>query len=303
VGGRVSDFIGISVVVLTFGRDSILPNTLAALTQAMGGRKDVELVLVDNNADGIDRTAFLAGFPHGKLVRTGVNKGVSARNDGMDVARGEVLVLLDDDVLVRTEGFLDLFEAAFRDHPEVGAVNVRKLDSLTNTVLPETIPHTRKDMDIERPFFTFRFVGGLVALRRQVHLELGGFDRSLFYGEEEREYSYRMLKAGWRMYYEPAITAVETNHAGGRRSRVSLRTEILSNRYIISYLHRPTLVMLFDFVVFTSFLFVLERGRLGVPQAVARFLRWLVTPGRPPRRPIGPKERAYIRACGGTIWR
>jgi hypothetical protein len=61
--------------------------------------------------------------------------------------------------------------------------------------------------------------------------------------------------------------------------------------------------MLFDFVVFTSFLFVLERGRLGVPEAVGRFLRWLGRPGRPRRRPIGPREQAYIRACGGTIWR
>jgi GT2 family glycosyltransferase len=298
-----SSEIAYSVVVLTFARDPALVVTLQTLAAAMGARRDVEIILVDNNTDGVDRTPLLARFPHHRLVRTGANKGVSGRNNGMDVARGDILVLLDDDVLVQTTDFLDIFKAGFDAHPDVGVINVRKLDGQTLSVLPECVPHTRKSLDLDQPFFTFRFIGGLVALRRTLHTTLGGYSADLFYGEEEREYSYRILKAGWRLYYEPQITAVETNNSGGRRSRRSLRTEILANRYIISFLHRPFAVMIFDFLFFTLYIFIKEKGQIDVARAILRFLAWLRKPGRAQRKPIGPAERAYIRACGGTVWR
>ncbi len=295
--------IRISVVILTYRRDTVLAKTLATLKATMGARDDVEVILVDNNADAIDRLPLLADFAHVQWVRTGFNKGVTARNDGMDVGRGDIFILLDDDVEVATAGFIERFETVFSSLPEVGVVTVRKLDGETLTVLPQAIPHTRKSMDMDRAFFTFRFVGGLVALRGAVHAQLGGFYRELFYGEEEREYSYRILKAGWKIYYEPGIAAIETNDAGGRRGRASRRTDTLLNRYILSYLHRPALVMLVDFLAFTAYLWVIERGRVNVFAALGRFLDWLARSDRPRRQPIGPREVAYIRACGGTIWR
>jgi GT2 family glycosyltransferase len=292
-----------SLVILTYARDPALVITLEALSSAMGARQDVEIILVDNNTDAVDRTHLISGFPNPRLVRTGRNKGVSGRNDGMNIARGEILVLLDDDVWVQTPGFLDIFKDGFDANPDVGVINVRKLDGETLSVLPECVPHTRKGLDLDQPFYTFRFIGGLVGLRRSLYLALGGYSAELFYGEEEREYSYRILKGGWRIYYEPRITAIETNNSGGRRSRRSLRTEILANRYIISFLHRPLAVMIFDFLVFTLYIFVKEKGQIDAHKAIHRFVAWLRTPGRARRKPIGPAERAYIRACGGTIWR
>jgi GT2 family glycosyltransferase len=294
--------VSVSVVILTYNRDAVLAETLAVLRRMAGDRQDIEVILVDNNPDAVDRLPLLADFPHARVVRMGGNKGCSARNDGMAVARGELIVLLDDDVVIATPGFIERFEAVFAAEPEVGVVNVRKLDGATGTMLSAAIPHSRKTIDTSRPFFTFRFIGGLVGFRAAVWRQVGGFDRDLFYGEEEREYSYRIIKAGWKIYYEPSIEAVETNAVGGRRSRASLYTDLLVNRYIIAWLHRPALVVIYDAFVFTAHLLWLER-RLNVMQAVARFVRWLGRPDRARRDPIGPQVRAYIRACGGTLWR
>ena len=292
-----------SVVVLTYARDEMLGRTLETLAETAGARTDYEVILVDNNVDDVDRTGQIARFAHHQLVRTGANKGVSARNDGMAVARGEIIVLLDDDVFVKTQGFLGVFAAAFDAHPDVGVLNVRKLDSATLTLLPECVPHTDKGMDMDKPFFTFRFIGGLVAVRRTVFETLGGYSTDFFYGEEERDWSYRIIKAGWKIYYEPGVTAVETNHSGGRSPRERLRTQILGNRYIISFLHRPTLVMLYDSIFFTAKMWLHERGRLDVLGALRLFTAWLRKPDRRRRAPIDGKTQAYIRACGGTIWR
>ena len=292
-----------SIVILTYARDDALALTLDRLRWALGARRDVEVILVDNNVDDRDRSAMIADFPAYRLVRTGENKGVSARNDGMDVAVGEIIALLDDDVLVVTQDFLDAFAAIFDARPQVGVVNVRKLDSKTMTLLPECVPHTSKSVDTSVPFETFRFIGGLVAMRRAAHAALGGFSPDFFYGAEEREYSYRIIKAGWKIYYSPAVVAIETNHEGGRKPRAQQLTEILLNTYIIAYLHKPWLVMVVDVVLFTSFLWVKERGGVDVGSAVRRFSAWLKRPDRARRQPMNKATLDYIRACGGATWR
>jgi GT2 family glycosyltransferase len=292
-----------SIVILTWMRDDALPATLGRLKAAMGERADAEVVLVDNNADDRDRGDFLQDFPFRQVVKIGRNKGVSSRNDGMDAARGEIVIVLDDDVLVQTEGFLDLFGEVFDAHPDVGVVNVRKLDAKTMSQLPECIPHSRKGVDATKPFFTFRFIGGLVAMRRSMHRELGGFSTEIFFGAEEREYSFRIIQAGWKIYYQPEIVAIETNDAGGRRSHQELMTETLSNMYIIAYLYRPMGAMIANFIVYTPFAWLKERGRLYPFQAFGRFLTWWRRPDRSRRRPLDRRALAYIRSCGGATWR
>ncbi len=292
-----------SIVILTYARDDALALTLDRLRWALAGRGDVEVILVDNNVDDRDRTSMIADFTHHRLVRTGSNKGVSARNDGMDVAVGEWLVLLDDDVLIETQGFLDIFASVFDTQPKVGVVNVQKLDSKTMTLLPECVPHTRKSIDTSAPFETFRFIGGLVAMRRVVHGALGGFSPDFFYGAEEREYSYRIIKAGWKIYYSPDVVAIETNHEGGRKPRAQLRTETLLNTYIIAFLHKSWPVLVADVTLFTVFLWIKERGQIDVGSALRRFHAWLKRPDRARRQPMTQAAVDYIRACGGATWR
>ncbi len=303
VGGCAPDLISFSIVVLTYARDDVLESTLQRLSGAIGARRDAEVILVDNNTDGVDRTRFLQRFEAWQLVRTGRNKGVCARNDGMDVARGAIIVLLDDDVLIETPDFLERFDAAFAANPAVGVVNIRKLDGASMSVLAECIPHSRKDMDIDQPFLTFRFIGGLVGFRRAVHRQLGGFNPDLFYGAEEREYSYRIIKAGWKIYYTPDIRAIETNAAGGRLDRAERMTQILTNTYVIAYLHKPMAMLLADVALFTTFLWLKERGQVDLGRAIGDFFQWRRKPGRAARRPLDRRTLAYIRACGGATWR
>lgn len=292
-----------SVVILTFARDETLKATLERLRSKIGWREDVEIVLVDNNLDAVDRTALLTDFPVVKVVKTGANKGVSARNDGMAVARGEVIALLDDDVLIESADFLERFTAVFEANPEVGVIMAKKLDGKTMTLLPECIPHTRKDVDVSQPFLTFRFLGGLVGIRRSMFRQIGGFSPEFFFGLEEHEYSYRIVKSGWKVMFIPDVVSIETNASGGRTNRFDAQTDLLCNRYMIAYLHMPFISMIINQILFTGFLFMKERGQIDVGRAIRNYARWLHAPGRAPRRPIDRRAQDYIRACGGVTWR
>ncbi len=309
--GRIGDFedgtlataVRASVVILTYARDETLRRTLAHLAAKIGPRPDVEIVLVDNNVDAIDRAPFLDAFLTAQVVKTGTNKGVSARNDGMAAARGETLVLLDDDVLVETADFIERIEAALAQDAAIGVVMAKKLDVKTMTQLPECIPHTRKDVDADKPFLTFRFLGGLVGVRRTMFRQVGGFSPEFFFGLEEHEYSFRIVKGGWKVLYDPEVVAIETNASGGRVRRFDAQTDLLCNRYMIAYLHMPLASMIINQVLFTGFLFVKERGQIDVPRAIRKYLTWLGKPDRARRAPIDRAARDYIHACGGVTWR
>ena len=295
--------IGSSIVILTYARDETLKATLAHLKQKLGERQDVEIVLVDNNPDTQDRSPLLAAFPTWQVVKSGANKGVSARNDGMEIARGAVIALLDDDVLVETADFLDRFQADFAANPDVGLIVARKLDAKTMTLLPECIPHTRKTIDATKMFLTFRFTGGLVGVRKAMFQDVGGFSPEFFFGQEEYDYSYRIIKKYWNILYDPDIVAIETNAAGGRSDERSVQTDVLRNRYMIAYLHMPFVAMVAHVLFFTAYLYVKKRGRMSVTRAVGNYVTWLAKPGRDKRQPMDRRTQNYIRACGGAVWR
>lgn len=293
-----------SIVILTYARDEVLRQVLDTVRQRLGQqRRDFEVVLVDNNVDEVDRSQWLLGFPAHQYLKSGFNKGVIARNDGMSAAIGEILVVIDDDVLVQTDDFLDPIGRAFAGDARLGVVVARKLDHRTMETRRDAIPHTRKHLDVTQPFTATRFVGGCLCFRAEVHRTLGGFSAEFFYGLEEIEYSYRVIEAGWKILYLPDVVAVELEHPGGRRPLRQVQTEMLTNKFIISYLHMPFPHYLVNFLLYPAYLMIFYRQQASLPQAVAGFLRWWRRPDRTRRRPIGRAARAYIRENGGHLWR
>jgi GT2 family glycosyltransferase len=298
-----ADPIRYSIVILTYARDQVLAEVIDRLAPVLAGRTDCEVILVDNNPDAGDRARLLEPFTHARHLWSGGNRGVVARNDGFDAARGEITVLFDDDVLIETPDFLDRFGQRFAADPLLGAVTIAKHVRGATGRRVDLIPHTDKRIDLTRPFPTFRFVGGCVGFRTATLREVGGFLPDFFYGLEEIELSYRIIDGGWRILYDPAIRAEELEHPAGRRPKRDVQTDRLANKYIISFLRMPSPQVLLNMVLFTPYLMFFARGEVSVPGAIGQFLRWLGKPGRLRRKPISRAAAAYIRECGGSVWR
>lgn len=292
-----------SIVLLTFAREEILARTLERLAHHLGNREDYELLLIDNNVEAYPRAAQLAPFNAAKHLWDGRNKGVAARNLGIEAARGDYVILLDDDVFVDTPDFLDRFAQIFAREERLGAVTTRKYIRGETRRRLDLIPHTDKSVDLTRPFHTFRFVGGCVGFRSAALRSVGGFLPDFFYGLEEVELAYRLIDGGWTIVYEPDIVSEELEHPAGRRPKRDVQTDRLANKYIISYLRMPQPWLLFNMVAFTPYLLYFARGEASVTGAIRQFIAWLGKPGRPKRQPIGREATRYIRACGGSTWR
>lgn len=89
----------VSVIVPTYQRGAVLGPTLAALCAVDYPSELYEVILVDDGS--ADATpAVTRGFPRVRYVRQ-PNRGVAAaRNRGAQLARGDVLLFVDDDIVV-----------------------------------------------------------------------------------------------------------------------------------------------------------------------------------------------------------
>src|SRR3546814_7982947 len=76
-----------SIILLTFRRDDATAENVARLDPLIRLRPSVEVILVDNNADGVDRRYLVAALPRAKLVTAERNAGVAGgRNLGVNAA-------------------------------------------------------------------------------------------------------------------------------------------------------------------------------------------------------------------------
>jgi Predicted glycosyltransferases len=230
----------ISTIILTYKRDDALADTIDRLKPHVVQRSDHELIIVDNNADGIDRAQMLRGLS-GQCITLAENRGVTGgRNVGIKQARGDILIFLDDDSLLEGDmGVYDQLLTSFDDDARLGAVAFRIWLRKIGVSDPIEFPHTDKNLSRENEFETFRFIGAGHALRRSALDEVGIYPESFFYGMEEFELSFRLMKAGYRIVFDPRFTVTHMKAESGRLVRKDVIERMYANKLFIAWRHLP----------------------------------------------------------------
>jgi GT2 family glycosyltransferase len=204
----------LSVVIPTRDRLARLEATLAAL-----GRQThpAEIVVVDNGStDGT--IAALEGRRAVRLVEHPHNGASGARNAGLRVASGDVVLFLGDDTAPASDDLLARHVALHSEHPEdTYAVlgRVAWAPGLTVTPLMRWLEHgpqfayAVKERGPAGPehFYTAHVSAKTAILRRA-----GGFDEALPIYFEDNELGVRLFDLGLRLDYRPELL-VHHDHA------------------------------------------------------------------------------------------
>jgi GT2 family glycosyltransferase len=205
----------VSVVIPTHDRREALRRALESLAAQTAPAESYEVVVsLDACADGT--LEMLDGFeaPYElRRVEPPTRGRAAACNAAAAAARGEVLIVLDDDMAV-SEGFVERHRA---HHPEgsrlcvLGAVPVELREDSPRAaryVKEKFDLHLarlgdRRHLELPRSFYT-----GNASLRAEVMREAGGFDESFgVYGNEDVELALRLRAAGVRLEYDPEALA------------------------------------------------------------------------------------------------
>ena len=219
-----------SVVIPTKDRYGIFRETVLSI---LDQDEPVEIIVLDDaSSDGTPDKAR-AEFPQIRVESFRRSRGPAhRRNQGARLAQGEFLFTIDDDCTLPHADTIRRTIEAFDDE-RIGAVtipfiNIHKDTDLVLTVAP----------DEAQTYASFEYYGGMVALRRDIFLELGGYRPFYFYMNEEGDYSVRLLNAG---YYIKAGTAPPIDHhespirASKRRNQLGTRNQMLFAWYNIPF--------------------------------------------------------------------
>jgi mycofactocin glycosyltransferase len=170
----------------------------------------LELLVVDNGSR--DRTLELLQR-YGErvvLVCEGTRGPGAARNAGLRGARGDVIAFTDADCVVDRD-WLSRMVAPLRD-PCVGIAGGTILARRPANAVErfgETIHDHRMAIEVYRPPYAITMSW---ASRRDVLLELGGFDERFRRGEDS-DLSYRVGRAGYALVFVPEAVVHHRNEA------------------------------------------------------------------------------------------
>ena len=205
----------VSVVIPTYRRRASVQRALEALAQQTLSPSTFEVVVaIDGSDDGTREMVSEFSAPFALRALWQPNRGrASACNAGINAARGELLVLLDDD-MEASPGFLAAHVAT---HPAgsrrgiMGAAPIAVGPASPPVVAYVGAKFNRHLEQLARPGYRRQvrdFYSGNFSIRRDVLLEVGAFDEDFtVYGNEDVELSLRLTAAGVDLAYHAGALA------------------------------------------------------------------------------------------------
>ena len=238
-----------SIIIPVFNKAAFTRQCLDTLRPTLEGAGEGEIIVVDN-ASSDETQELLAGYPWIRMIRNEVNAGFAgANNQAARVARGEYLVLLNNDTKAFS-GWLRAMLATAED-PNVGAVGARLIfpnDTIQHAgvVVAQSllsrqsispfhhnfmVPRDEPDVLIRRDFQIV--TGACLLTPRLLYGELGGLDERYWNGYEDVDYCLKVRARGLRVVYEPdAVLYHYESQSGVQRFRkASWNTELLDERW------------------------------------------------------------------------
>jgi GT2 family glycosyltransferase len=235
----------ISVVIPNYnGKDLLaknLPEVIIALKDYQGGKK--EIIIVDD-ASTDNSVEYLSNLKSSfdpelrtegqisnlKLIKNEKNLGFSLTvNKGVEEANGEVVVLLNTDVCPEKDFLLPLLRHF--ENPKTFAVGCldKSIEGEEIVLRGRGLGRWQRGLLVHRKgevdkTDTLWVSGGSAAFRKSIWDHLGGLNKlySPFY-YEDIDLSYRALKSGYDICFEPNSVVVHEHEKGAIKTRYSAK--------------------------------------------------------------------------------
>lgn len=174
--------------------------------------------MIDNNSSDDSCKMVRNRFPKIHLIENKENVGFSkANNQAVELANGEYVCILNPDTAVAEDTFLKVLSYA-ESVKDLGALGVHLMDG-TGSFLPESKRNVPKPMvsfmkllGVGKGYYALQvsesdqgvvdvLVGAFILVKKNIYLEIGGFDEDYFMYGEDIDFSYKITKKGYKNHY------------------------------------------------------------------------------------------------------
>jgi len=194
----------VTVMVCTIGKSPILEETIKSLLKQNYPADRYEiLVVIDEDVNTFKK---IKKYPVRVVFREKRAGLASARNLCLKCAKGEIIAFTDDDCIV-DENWLRELVRVFNDEEIKGVggiVRPLNFDPISKAItLLELVGIAALNKEEDAGIFHRRIAGINSAYRKTVIKEVGGWDENIFYGGDDVDFNYMLLKKNYKLRVTP----------------------------------------------------------------------------------------------------
>ncbi len=233
---------------------AFLPGVAASATP------ETEIIVADNASTDGTASWVAASYPEINVMTFGKNYGYcGGNNKAAEVAKGEILIFLNNDVEVEA-GWLEPLLSSFHDNPRLGAAQPKIRSHgdksrfeyagaaggmLDKYGYPYCLGRVFDTCEIDYGQYDnvsksiFWASGAAIAVRRNLFLEMGGFDEDFQFHMEEIDLCWKIKRKGYTISCVPESVVY---HVGGGSLHSSSARKLafnMRNNLTMLYKHLP----------------------------------------------------------------
>ncbi|MEO2069243.1 MAG: glycosyltransferase [Desulfurobacteriaceae bacterium] len=230
-----------SIIVVTYNSSSTIEKLLESLNASI--REDDEVIIIDN-ASHDDTFSIIEEFlrkkelTNYKVVKLNENIGYAAAvNEGVKLSRNDYLAFVNPDTVLPVNWSKVVYENLKKT--EVGAVgaisnyaidlqDVKRFSSFAEVLEEETfckyvnlvnehLGNLYGKSSEEKKFL----VGFFLATKKEVFEKVGGFDKELFLGMDDLDYSLKLREHGFKLLLPKNLFVYHEGHVSFKNSKGS----------------------------------------------------------------------------------
>lgn len=270
----------VSIIIVNWNTRDILRDCLRSVYDQT---QDIsfEVIVVDNASNDSSPAMIKTQFPQVILVENLKNKGfAAANNQGMTVAKGRYVLLLNSDTVVLDNAVAKT--VAFADsHSEAAVIGCRVLNPnrtlqptcfmfpfllnifLGSTYLYKLFPKSkffgREQMtwwDRSNVMGVDVVTGCFMLVRRKALEQIGSMDERFFMYGEETDWCYRFKKAGWKILFTPDAEIIHLGGASTEQVKPEMTLQLRGSILLFIKKHRGRLAYVFACILVSLFFLI-----------------------------------------------
>lgn len=243
----------VSIIIPALNSEETIGMCLESIKSLNYPERRVEIIVVDNGSK--DKTGKIAKEYGARVLHEPLIKIGAVRNCGVKVAHGDILAFTDSDCIVPEQWLMTAVEILEDDI--VGAVGGGCLVPPDASWLEKAWVFQQKDTTKESIYLP----GSNFILRKDIFNKLGGFDETMFAGEDD-DFSKKLRKEGYililhkscfviHLGYPKSLIGVAKRQIWHGKSVLENRESIFDKMLIFTHLYAISLSIL-PFAIITA---------------------------------------------------
>lgn len=242
----------VSIVILNWNGKEHLQECIDSVIKSL--YSPLEIILADNGSTDGSIEFVKSHFPSVIILENKENLGYAEGNNrGIGIAHGKYVVTLNNDVVVEPD-WLDKPVEYLENDPQIGSISCRQMSYYNHSIIdglfhypsPELIFNRaghgktyNSNITFSMPGFVIAPNGGSAVYRKDLLLNLGGFDKDFFAYHDESDLGMRAFLDGWKCLYVPESIVFHKIGASFNKTRGKAKFYHERNRIWFLYKYFP----------------------------------------------------------------